>query len=260
MRLEDVDEDVMTQGTNYEPTNESKDVDLDVEVDDATDDKHVKKSFGNKIILIVGGVIIIALAGVIGVVAMKKQQEKKEAEILARMEEEEPAFAYTSDEIQELRDNGYTGDEIEQFEIDEIPAQRKIDDAEQRRKEKYDAEIKPYFDGASDKYKELEQYTWLAGDPISFDINLVDSEWYDKNTTLNLDYDKVPARGVQCFLRVHLKEATADSEPLYMFMTVTPQRYYELPEHGNIVVYIQYTVTDQGTVVTSLEEQRVADK
>lgn len=262
MRLEDSDEDIMIQGSDYEPTNDSNDVDLETEVDDsAMQAGPNNKPTANKMVLVVGGVIVFMLVGALGFVMMTHQQKKKEAEVLARLEEEdENTFSYSQDEIEDLRENGYTGDEIEEFELNEIPAQRKIDDAVQKRKAKYDEEILPYLDGASDKYKELEEYTWLGGAPFSYDVNKENEDWYYKNMTLNLDYDKVPARGVQCFLRLHLKEKTDENDPLYMFMTVTPQRYEELPEHGNIVVYIEYTVTDQGTVVTRIDEQRVADK
>lgn len=265
MKLEDIDEEILTQGKTYEPTGEATQQDDEEIVLDSTAGSSGKKKItengvGSKMILIIAGVLVVILIAVIGVFAIKKNNDKHAEELLAQLEEEEVAFQYTDNERKELRANGYTGDEIEQFQIDEIPSDRKIEEAEADRKEVYDKEIKPYLDGASDEFNQLLEQTWLYGPDLTYDVSLVDSEWYRKNMTLNLDYDKIPAKGIQCFVRLTLKERTEENEPVYMFMMIDPIRYAELPESGNIVVYVEYYVTDQGTVITHLEEKRVADK
>lgn len=271
MRLEDVDEDILVQGSTYNPKGEvdsgsEASDDDDEDLLDGTGSGQPKKKITEggpsmKVIIIIAGIIITVLIAVIGAFAIKKNNDKHAEELLAMLEaEEEPDFMYSPDEIETLRTNGYTGKEIEQFELDGIPASRKVEEAELARKALYDAEIEPYLDGASDKFNELLEYTWLYGPDLTYDVNQADTTWYRKNMTLNLDYDKVPAKGIQCFVRLTLKQRTDENEPIYMFMMIDPIRYSEIPQSGNIVVYVEYFVTDQGTIITKLEEKRVADK
>lgn len=265
MKLEEIDEEILTQGSTYQPKGDKVEEDNDEDILDSSNNGNQQKKItdtgiGGKAILIIGGLILIILIGAVGVFAVKKSNDKHAEELLAQLEAEDPPFTYTGEQLKQLRTQGFTGDEIEQFQIDEIPFESKMEEAEADKKAKYDKDIKPYLDGASDEFNQLLEQTWLYGPDLTYDVNQADTTWYRKNMTLNLDYDKIPAKGIQCFVRLTLKERTEENEPIYMFMMIDPIRYAELPQSGNIVVYVEYYVTDQGTVITHLEEKRVADK
>ncbi len=80
---------------------------------------------------------------------------------------------------------------------------------------------------------------------------------YDEDTTqygyyyevMNVDYIKLPAKGHQLFIKFFLENGDA------VFMTVTPERYLELKESGNIVVRVSYTQTADGKrIITDMIE------
>lgn len=264
MKLEDIDKDILTQGDTYTPTNELNESDAESDKNETqragSGNKMPNMGTGLKALIIIIVIIIVALLAIVGVSQIKKTEDKRAEELLAQLEEEDPPYTYTSEEIKALRANGYTGDEIEQMELDEQPFDRMIDDAVAERKDVNDKEIKPYLDGASDEFKELQKYTWMYGDEIIYDVTKYDELWVRKQATINMDYDKVPPRGVQCFLRLVLSKGNEGIGPVYVFMMVDPIRYAEIPETGNIVVNVEYYLTDVGTVVIGLEEKVVADK
>jgi hypothetical protein len=138
-----------------------------------------------------------------------------------------PLFNYTPEEIQQLRAYGYTADEIEESQIFEIPAEVLYERALTAIKEEQQKVIDELSDTASPAYQELLQKTWLAGDPM----NLVQTDDYElEGLTENVDYIKLPAVGKQLFLRITMTDGT------YLFMTVTPDRWFQLRDVGNIVI------------------------
>lgn len=257
--------DVMTQGKEYKPegegySNAETEVDTTVDVQakaeelgitpnpDAVEDNGENK----KLLILVGiivGVVLVVIIAVVCTMSYKKKKEEEErlkAEALLA-EEQEEEFKYTDAEIQSLRDAGYTGDEIELFEFDRKSAQELIEKAKAERQEMYEREILPYFDAASDEFKELYEDTWVGQGELEFDSD-VDQYTYHQ-TTLNVDYEKIDPTGRQLFLKLHLKSG------ICCFMTVTPERYLELDDSGNIVVSIYYTKTGDGAmIITDITE------
>lgn len=253
-------DDVMVQGTSYE---EEGDI---LDADEQEEPQKGKKGGGGdgggspmKIIAIIGGIIVVIVIVVFGMMKIVPT-------VMGPTEEEtewtEPPFEYMDIEIENLRDAGYTGDEIEQFEMEMIPADTLIEEAEERRKAIYESEVAPYWDNTSDEYKFLEEMTWVGGDEFDFNIKEMDS-WERKGSTLNLDYKKVPLHGYQCFLRVEMRKADPEKgrKAGYCYMFVDPERYAELADEGNINVQINYYFIPETrtSIVTDIHEVRTTD-
>lgn len=161
-------------------------------------------------------------------------------------EGELPTFEYSAEERAILRENGYTGDDIERFEVEERDYRSLVKEAEEARKLKYETEILPYLDGASPQYKELERLTWLGtGDMSSVILTSSEGQYEQRYGSYNCDYVKLPAKGSQLFIKLTLM----DFNNKEIFMTVTPERYNELQDTGNIVVTIEYYRYSDGSIL-----------
>lgn len=162
-----------------------------------------------------------------------------------------PEFKYTADELANLRRVGYTADEIESFQAQQLEPQPLITQAEMDKEAWAQQFVAPYFDTASEEWHSVIDTTWYGLNKVeSYDTDY--TMYQNISYTLNADYDKVPAYGHQLFIKIHLNETS------YAFMTVTPQRYAELAQSGNIVVVITYTKTGDGqSFITSMVESRV---
>lgn len=191
---------------------------------------------------VVGVIIVIVLLLVGANIYSKHQEEKrlKHADDLLVDEEEIQTFYYSSDEYERLREAGYTGMEIEEFELQEMDVDDLIKDAETRRKAKIEEEIVPYFDAASDEFKELYNSTWISGN--DYTINGSPDDWNHWSEVLNVDYRKLPKKGLQCFIQFKLAD-TGESGFMYM----DPLRFDQLPEEGNIVLNISFVEMPDGT-------------
>lgn len=165
-------------------------------------------------------------------------------------QESENMISYSDDEIKQLRDAGYTGSEIEKFASQGLRVTVKIAEAKAEQRQFFEENLKDYLDGKSEKYKELETYTWLGQSELIYDSNNKDS-WNNKEIVKNCDYVKVPARGYQTFLRIEIQDGK------YAFMLVRPERYEELPQSGNIVVYMKYYATGDTTIIYHIEEKAI---
>ena len=186
-------DDVMVQGTSYEEEGDILDAEEQDEPQKGKKGKGGDSGGGSgKVIAIVAGVIFVIVIAVFGMMkimpAVMSSSEEEETEWT------EPPFEYMDIEIENLRDAGYTGDEIEQFESEMIPADTLIEEAEERRKAIYESEVAPYWDNTSDEYKFLEEMTWVGGEEFDFNIDEIDG-WERKGSVLNLDYKKVPLHG-----------------------------------------------------------------
>lgn len=187
-------------------------------------------------------VVVLITVIVVGSSSAKRKKAEEEQHALELLEEEETyVYRYSSDEIRDLRLAGYTGDEIDMYEADEWDVQDLVKSAEAARKAMYEEEILPYFNSASDEFKLLWRDTWVGQD----DFDLGDDESFDYfEETVNVDYTKLDPKGHQLFIKYYLVN---DSNAC--FMTVTPERYLELEESGNIVLRIKYTKTSDGAKV-----------
>lgn len=164
---------------------------------------------------------------------------------------QQSSVSYSKKEVEALRLWGYTADEIEISSRDGIPAKTLVDQAKFDRQLAQKEALDAVRDTASPEYQELLNKTWLGGAPLNLDS--VDPNVIYNNTSkkLNVDYEKCGAQGSQLFLKLYLDDGTA------AFMTVTPNRWKELAETGNIVVEVTWREAGDLRIVTDVHEVRV---
>jgi len=161
---------------------------------------------------------------------------------------EQPVYSYPPGDTATLRANGYTGAEIEDYAKAGVSVFDLVQQAQEERQKIYDAEIKPYLDGASEEFKALAADTWVGQSELTFSEDTTKYRYFSE--THNVDYEKLPARGSQLFVKLEL-DVTGE----ILFMQVTPERYVTLRDSGNIVVTISLTKTGDGKrVITSIKE------
>lgn len=193
--------------------------------------------------IVIAGVIVIIVFIVLlsKTISDKKQVELEEhADELLSTEEVE-IFQYTVDEVEALRNAGYTGYEIDDFEFNEMDAESLIKEAEEKRKAIYETEIVPYLDAASDEFKDLKNKTWLCLD--NFEIPSDPESWKYEQNNYNVDYEKIASCGMQCFIKFYMPDGSIG------FTTVSPERYMTLDDKGNLVLNIRYCVMSNGNRV-----------
>ena len=245
----DAEDDVMVQGASYEEEGVSEADDKGTKFKRCiTPNPEAKGGSDKRKLMILGGVVVTVLLLVIsiggGAIALKN--DKYDDEYFE--EEETIAFKYTLDEIEALRLAGYTGDEIEAYEYAEQDVDYLVEDAERKRKEQYEKEIAPYFDEASDKFKSLYEDTWVGQPELVFDTNTEEYGYYKE--TMNVDYEKLPARGNQLFIKF-----TLPNSDKVAFTTIDPERWLTLNDAGNIVLSVSFTETSDGKrIITSISE------
>ena len=171
---------------------------------------------------------------------------------LDSMFEEIPPFAYTPEEIEQLRAWGYVASEIEENEIMEVPASELIKaskDAQEKAREELN-------NPESDAYKALMNQTWLGQDihePPAYYPEM-QMDLYYTSQTLNADYEKVDPHGTNLFLKVYLPNGD------YHFMECPLARYVQLPDSGNIVVTYQLITLDNYSIIADMKEKDVGDR
>ena len=153
-----------------------------------------------------------------------------------------------------LRKLGYTGDEIELAKSMGISVDDLVKKAEALRDEEAKEALKRMSDTASDEYKNIVNNSVFCLPQLTFDKydeNDVNSKTYDSKFVVNADYWKVPTYGNQLFIKCKIANAT------YCFYNIGPARWAELPDEGNIVLQINYTVYGTKNVnmyITSISE------
>lgn len=164
---------------------------------------------------------------------------------------QQSSVSYSKKEVEALRLWGYTADEIEISSRDGIPAKTLVDQAKFDRQLAQKEALDTVRDTASPEYQELLNKTWLGGAPLNLDA--VDPNVIYNNTSrkMNVDYEKCGAQGSQLFLKLYLDDGTA------AFMTVTPNRWKELNDSGNIVVEVTWREAGELRIVTDVHEVRV---
>lgn len=166
-------------------------------------------------------------------------------------DQEEP-FSYTAEEIESLRAWGYTGGEIEQSELDMIPAEELISDSKAAQEKAREELNNP----ESDAYKALMNTTWLGQElrPVPTYVEGMDLDFYYDVVTYNADYEKVEPRGTNLMLKVELKNGD------YHFMECSLLRYLQLPEKGNIVITYRTITYNDYTIIFDMQEKDVGDR
>ena len=165
----------------------------------------------------------------------------------SQFDDPDTMFTYTDKEIADLRAWGYTGDEIEENEENEVPAEELIAASRQAQEEARATLSNP----ESPEYQALLNNTWLGQQAISipgYTEDVTEGQiWYD-TITLNADYEKVPAHGYNLFLKVYLDDTS------YAFMECPLVRYMQLADSGNIVVQYRTATIDGTTIVFEMKE------
>jgi len=254
--LKDVeDADVMEQGYTYE----EEEVIIDGEEDEEDGgNKRRSLSTGDKTksMLIAGAVIVVIIVIAIALFSAKKASDKAAEERAAQLLEEEEAFYYSPAEIEALRNNGYTGTEIEGFEELGIPAQLKIDEATLAREKLYKEEIAPVLDGASDAYRELEAKTWVGGEPFEL-TKYKEDEWSSRFKEMNCNYEKVEPHGYQLWVII----SPHNIPDMKLFVSVSPEVYDKMYDAGNVVVNLEYKYNSDLnlTIITGIKNLKLSD-
>ena len=256
--MENQNEDIMKQEREYKPSNYADEFEDDDDDDDDTNEEVTAESLTKKQGM--NKIVLFGIAGVVGIIliiiAISSSAKKKQAEADAAHADEllepysEEVFSYTPEEVEALRENGYTGYEIDDFEFDEVDAASLIQAAEEKRKAKYEAELVPYLDSASEEFKSLKSKTWLCLD--EFEIGEDPSQWEYHTENFNVDYEKITASGMQCFIKFYLADGGIG------FLAIKPDRYAEIDPSGNMVLKINYVVMENGNrVIIDAQEVEV---
>ena len=160
----------------------------------------------------------------------------------------DPVFTYTTEELASLRAWGYTGSEIEQYQLDEVPASELIEASRLAQEEARATLSNP----ESAEYLALLNQTWLGEKATQAPNFIVNQTQYSSTTvTLNADYDKVPVHGTNLFIKVTLADGT------HHWMECSPFRYGSLADSGNIVVTYDLIVFDGVQYITNMREKVV---
>lgn len=154
-------------------------------------------------------------------------------------------FQYTDEQLAALRAAGYTAREIEKHEAQETDADMLITEAAQAQKDWAKKINNAIIDGTWSGFSE----TWLALEERE-DVADFNSYIMIHQETKNFDYEKIPVRGNQIFIKVYLDDLYHED---YFFMQVEPNEYAALNSEGNILVtyhYIHPTILDEDGIET----------
>lgn len=172
---------------------------------------------------------------------------------------------YNSEDIEfdedneKLRKAGYTGDEIELAKSLGIDTDTLIE----RSKDEQDKALKKRLEKVSDEkskeFLKLYNNSMFCMNEITFDSYDDSSSvgrHYDGNYIVNADYWKCPTYGYQLQLKCKIADNT------YAFYNIRPERWQTLPEEGNIVLQVNYTMYGTNNInmyITSIEEIDTTD-
>ena len=155
---------------------------------------------------------------------------------------------YSADEVEQLRSVGYTGDEIESSSEMGIDYYTLYDTAYNDKAQKEADIIKEQGRRGSAAYKEITRNTFLVNNLASYSLDKA-VEYADSFVHKEVvDYQKLPVRGRQLFIQAKLPKGP------YVFFTVTPFRYNQLPDSGNIVIEISEQNVGKKKVITNVQE------
>lgn len=244
------------QGAEYK---DSSEIEQAVQEDEAA-----RKKF-SPVIIVLG--VVVAFAVVLAAVYFCMQVVKQESEPAQPTDsgvgtivgdddywsqfDDPETFSYTDEEKQQLRAWGYTGDEIEKKQSEEVPASELIAQSKKAQEEARATLSNP----ESPEYQALLNNTWLGQQAITlpeYVEGVTEGSIHYDTHVLNADYDKVPAHGQNLFLKVHLNSSS------YVFMECPLLRYMQLPDSGNIVVQYQTATINGVTIVHSMQEVTVS--
>lgn len=159
-----------------------------------------------------------------------------------------------SDENEALRKAGYTGDEIELILSTGMDVQEMINSAKEAQDEALKKRLKKVANKKSKEFLTIYNNSLFCMDKVTFDKfdpDAAQSMNYEGSYVVNSDYEKCPTYGYQLMIKCKIANGT------YAFYNVTPDRWSTLPEEGNIVLQIYYTMYGTNNVnmyITNIEE------
>lgn len=215
------------------------------DIDTGNDEGKPKFKPSKTMVFIIAGMVIVALIVMFAMLSRNKDTEEEPEVPTYEDPFEDPdliwitpssSLFYTEEEKAALRAAGYTGEDIDAFAADSIPAADKIAEAEAARDAWIQEAIAPLYDTTSDEFKEYIAQTWLTL-PERTDMY----EWRQVATYYterkNLDYEKVGVYGNQLFIKVYLDDSAHDD---WFFLCVTPAEWLQLNDNGNVIVNYVY--------------------
>lgn len=200
----------------------------------------------NKMVLIPVVILLAILlfvglysSGLLGGGSAVSTEDQAPSDLNSELEWIEPEpfkFTYTPDEVTELRAAGYTGDEIEAAQINEVPCIDLIEMAKEQQRVWYEENVAPLYDVNSDQFNEYVSNTWLALDERTdmSNWNSIASFYVERK---NLDYEKIPVYGKQMFLKIYLDDNMHED---YFFLNIDPEQWNKLGDSGNVIVEYTY--------------------
>lgn len=162
----------------------------------------------------------------------------------------------SSEDALRLRKYGYSGDEIafaleQGFSIDDLisASQNLLDQASKE-------SLTRMSDSLSPEFQYMLDYTYLGQDEqelvAQFDLPAEERISYSEERVINTDFIKCPIRGIQPFLKCKLDDTHS------FWYQVTPQRYCELPDSGNIVLTVQIIHYGESMFISEIYESSTA--
>lgn len=107
-------------------------------------------------------------------------------------------------------------------------------------------------DSASDEFKYIIDNTYFGQVGYEFvpqkNLDIGDVHLKSSYFVVNADYVKCPTYGSQLQLKCKV------ASDLYVWYIITPQRWEELPDKGNIVLRVDYTEYGPNLYVTNVKE------
>lgn len=158
-----------------------------------------------------------------------------------------------------LRKLGYTGDEIQLAQQLGLDLQKLISEAQLLREQEAQEQLAKAMDTASPEYQQMYYNSIFCLPKVTFegfDATADSAVNRDSYYVVNADYEKVPTYGNQLWIKVKIANNT------YVFYSITPERYQKLPDSGNIVVKVYYTLygtNSPNMYVTGIEEISTTD-
>lgn len=155
----------------------------------------------------------------------------------------------TTEETEELRRLGYTGDEIELAITYGLNYQSLVDHATELRDEEAKEALVRMSDTAGPEFKEILNFTYM-GQPEFVNPTGDRSDYEESRTSVkvNADYIKCPVNGTQLWLKCHI------AQDAYIWYLCSPPRWLSLPEEGNIVLSIDFWIMNDNAYVINVTE------
>lgn len=276
---------VLKQGESYDATANGENP--EEEYNKPEDDLRSKKQVDIKIIAIAGVAIVVVLV-LLAIVLMKNLKPAEDVEVAndgVIVDEDNPASALLNSdaafsgepqepvveedtqttvddtanaEAFELRKRGYTADEIEFYRNQGLHYDDMIAMADEEI-ENYQREVLASLsDEGSEAYQTLLNMTWLQGADLAISDLTYDefgnTNTYDETKTMNIDYEKVPAKGTQLMLKCYCQDFGV------AFMSTTPDRWLQLADKGNILVSVTVRYWNGVPIIIDIVELDAGDR